>query len=377
MLACVYDLRVGGAETSLLAELSLIRQHGVEPSVLCLGNDTTLLPKFDAAGIPVYFVKGASRFATARGVARVLREQEPDLVHTLLFWPDVIIRPLARVLGFRVVTSLTNEYYGPEHRANSKYGAPGVFAAQLADFLSARCARRFHAISQRSASVMSRRLWLRSSRVDVIYRGRDLAHFGRRDPARRDAARAALGVGDETLFLCVGRQDYQKAHEVAVKAFSRLSNSRGRARLVLAGRPGGNTATLTDALAELGHPDNIHLVGERSDIGDLLSAADFFVMPSRFEGLGGSVVEAMALEVPLVLTDLAIFREVADERAWFFQRDDVDDLAAVLERCLTTPYPSGWTSDLRARVEEHFDIRGVAKDVASFYFRAAGRLSPP
>ena len=121
------------------------------------------------------------------------------------------------------------------------------------------------------------------------------------------------------------------------------------------------------AIAESPEPSRIRSLGERTDVGDLLCAADFFVMPSRFEGLAGSVIEAMALEIPLVLTDIEVFREVADNRALFFRRDDDGDLSAALRRCLTGEYPLSWPAQLRARTEANFDISQVASDLADFY----------
>ena len=100
---------------------------------------------------------------------------------------------------------------------------------------------------------------------------------------------------------------------------------------------------------------------------DLLAAADAFVMPSRFEGLAGSVIEAMSLEVPLVLTDIPVFREVADNRALFFRRDDVAGLAASLRVVATGGYPEGWAEDLRGRAEHVFDIESVTSELADFY----------
>ena len=168
VIGCIYDLRVGGAETSLLAEFSRMGSHGISVEVLCLGKDHTLLPRFRDAGIPVTFIRGDSKSKTMWNLIRFLRASDADLVHTMLFWPDVIVRPIARIFGIRVVTTLTNEYYGREHRTNSKYGAPGVLAAQAADFLSSRFACRVRAISQRSAFIMSRRLALRTANVKAV-----------------------------------------------------------------------------------------------------------------------------------------------------------------------------------------------------------------
>lgn len=54
-------------------------------------------------------------------------------------------------------------------------------------------------------------------------------------------------------------------------------------------------------------------MGHRDDVPDLLAAADLFVFPSLFEGLGGALIEAMALGLPIVASDLDAVREVVDE----------------------------------------------------------------
>lgn len=371
VLACIYDLRVGGAETSLLAEFRRMPALGIQPTVLCLGSDDTLHANFEAAGIHVVYVPRGSRITRLKFLWRFLQSDTFDLVHTMLFWPDVVVRPLARLKGIRVVTSLTNEYYGREHRKNSHHGSLGVVIAQIADAVTSQFASGFHAISARSAHIMSRRLGLRPSRITVIYRGRDLQALGRRTEERRDSTRSRLGVTSETVFLCVGRQDYQKAHEIAVRAFSAVAADNPATELWLAGRPGGNSAVVQEAIAESAVANQIKVLGERSDVADLLCAADFFIMPSRFEGLAGSVIEAMAMEVPLLLTDIPVFREVADNKALYFARDNATSLRDQMRSALSGDYPHLWPAELRHRVEALFDIDQVARDLADFYRRSA------
>lgn len=371
VLACIYDLRVGGAETSLLAEYRRLHQFGIDASVLCLGSDRTLEKEFEEAGVPVTFVPPGSRGSRLRFIVNFLRHGKFDLVHTMLFWPDVIVRPVARACGVRVVSSFTNEYYGKEHRQHSHHGALGVLVAQLADALTAKCASGFHAISARSGHIMARRLLISDSRITVIYRGRDVPQLGRRSPERRNELREKFGLRSEFVFLCVGRQDYQKAHEIAVRAFNDIAREFPEAVLWLAGRDGGNTSTVNDAISASPYRSRIEVLGERSDVPDLLVAADAFVMPSRFEGLAGSVIEAMALEVPLVLTDIPVFREVSDGRALYFARDDAAQLATAMRSVATEEYPPTWTAELRLRVEQLFNIDAVSADLANFYRKNA------
>ena len=210
----------------------------------------------------------------------------------------------------------------------------------------------------------------------MIYRGRDLNELGRRTPQRRLAVREKWGLRSTFVFLCVGRQDYQKAHEIAVLAFSELAGEFPDSVLWLAGREGGNSPLVQSAIAQSPYRDRIVCLGERSDVSDLLLAADAFVMPSRFEGLAGSVIEAMSLEVPLVLTDIPVFREVADNRALFFRRDDAEGLAASLRAVAAGGYPAGWVEELRERAEQVFDIKSVTAELADFYVKNCRKLPP-
>lgn len=340
---------------------------GIHPIVLCLGTDQTLLSEFMEAGIEVVFVPPGSRWSRILFIWKFIRSGQFNLVHTMLFWPDVVVRPLARLAGIRVVSSLTNEYYGTEHRRNSRYGTPGVRVAQIADAISSQFAVGFHAISARSAHIMSRRLALRPSRISVIYRGRDLALLGQRSTERRAHVREVEAITTEAVFICVGRQDFQKGHEVAVRAFSQIAGQWPSAQLWLVGRPGGNSSVIQSTIQQSPAESRIRDFGERADVADLLCAADYFVMPSRFEGLAGTVIEAMALEIPLILTDIEVFREVSDNKALFFQRDDIAALARAMQSCLEQQYPPGWTAELRLRTETLFDIERVTAELADFY----------
>lgn len=376
MLGCIYDLRVGGAETSLLAEYRRLPNYGIDASVLCLGSDRTLAAEFAEANIKVTFVPTGNWFSRARFVVRFLRSGRFELVHTMLFWPDVVVRPLARLCGIPVVSSFTNEYYGKEHRQHSHHGSFGVIIAQIADALTAKLTAGFHAISTRSGHIMARRLGIRKSRITVIYRGRDISELGRRTPERRISARERFNLTSEFVFLCVGRQDYQKAHEIAVRAFNEIAGELPQAVLWLAGREGGNSALVHSEIERSPYRGRIVMLGERKDVPELLVASDAFIMPSRFEGLAGAVIEAMALEAPLVLTDIPVFHEVSDHRALFFNRDNVSGLAECLRAIASGGYPDGWIHELRKRVEHFFDIEKVSSDLADFY-RKNGRKPVP
>jgi glycosyltransferase involved in cell wall biosynthesis len=84
------------------------------------------------------------------------------------------------------------------------------------------------------------------------------------------------------------------------------------AQLLIVGREGFATASLERRREELGLGAHVHFLGVRSDVPEILAAADVFAFPSLYEGLGGSVLEAMGLALPVVASDLPALREVVE-----------------------------------------------------------------
>lgn len=119
-------------------------------------------------------------------------------------------------------------------------------------------------------------------------------------PARQRAeVRAELGAGDRPLVLAVGRLHPQKGFDVLVESAARYSQLPSRPLTVVAGE-GPARADLERRISATGAP--VRLLGARSDIADLLAAADLVVMPSRWEGSPLSAHETLLAGRPLVAT---------------------------------------------------------------------------
>ena len=229
-------------------------------------------------------------------------------------------RIAAQTVRLPVVTTLANQDYGPEHRANSRYGAWSVRAVHAADMLTAPLTTRFHAISVDVARVMSRRLRIPKDRIQVVYRGRDPARLDAPTLDRRLRTRAALSIDARTpVVLSVGRLDRQKGIDTTIDAFGRLVKHIPDAVLLIAGRP-GNASAMVQAEAQT-YPA-VRLLGHRTDVPDLMCAADVLSFPSRWEGLGGALVEAMALRLAIVASDISSVAETIGDVGWPLVRPD-------------------------------------------------------
>jgi glycosyltransferase involved in cell wall biosynthesis len=373
VLYLIDTLRPGGAERSLAALAPHYRDLGIKLDVATLVDTDGLQVELETGGAELFSVgPGGGRVGRARRFADLVRDRRPDLVHTTLFESDIIGRVGARAARTPVVSSLVNEAYGPEHAAEPGIRESRLRPAQALDALTARATVRMHAVSERVSVIMSRRLMYPRSRIDVIPRGRDPLVLGRRTTARRERVRGALGVAPATMVvLAVARQEPPKDLGTLVKAFARVRAVQMASHLYIAGRPGSATSNLERAIAELELGASVTLLGERADVADLLCAADVFVLSSRREGMPGSVIEAMALETPIVASDLPQVREIAsDGCAMLVRAGDVDGFARAILDC------ENHRDSTKRRVEcaftrfgEHFTIADTARRMLGFYER--------
>jgi glycosyltransferase involved in cell wall biosynthesis len=382
VLYVIDSLFPGGAARSMAAMVPNLLASGVQLEVAYLVERPGLHAQLAEAGARVTPLGGASRPSWWGRAAGLARRRRPDLIHTTLAQADLAGRIAGFLSGFPVVSSIVNLAYGPEQLSDPGLARWKVEAARLADSVTARAVTRFHVISRDIAEVMGGRLRIRPDRIDVVPRGRDPAELGTRSDGRRKRARSALGLdGSEVLLLAAARQEYQKGLDVLLEAFPLVRARVPGARLALAGRPGGATALLERQAAAAG--PSVRMLGVRDDVPDLLCAADAFVLPSRWEGLGGVLLEAMALEAPIVASDLPAVREVIGDGR-YGRLAPPDRPEALAEAIVATVRDSDGTSRraklARRRYLDEYTIDRIAPRMMAFYERAlsqAGRGPRP
>lgn len=382
ILYVIDSLTAGGAERSLAAMAPGYVDHGVELEVAFLHDRPGVQAELEAAGARLSSLAGpGGRLGWVRRARRLVTSRRPDLVHTTLFEADVAGRIAAGLAGVPVVSSLVNVSYGAQQAVVPGLPRWKVRGAQLLDAATARRVVRFHAITGNVADVMARRLRLPRDRIEVIPRGRDPRRLGRRDPGRRACARAGLSVADGTpLVLAAARHEHQKGLDVLLTAFPGVLARHPDARLLLAGRDGNQTPLLRATAARLGLDGRVVFLGPRDDVGNLFCAADVVVIPSRWEGLSNVLIEAMALEAPVVASDLPTLQDAVadDDLVRLVQPGDAAQLAAAISATLDDP--AGAAERARRahrRFMERFTIDQVVDQMAGFYRRALASSARP
>ncbi len=161
-----------------------------------------------------------------------------------------------------------------------------------------------------------------------------------------------------------------KGLDVLVRAFPQVVASSPGAVLVIAGREGPATPELR-RLITAGHVErSVVLAGYRSDVADLMCAADVVVLPSRAEGSPGVLLEAMALEVPTVGSDIPSVRELSADGATtaLCAVESPDAMAVAINRLLADPAAARrMAADARARFDALYTMRAVAQETIDLY----------
>ena len=360
----VSSLQVGGMEQFVLRLAAEQQRRGHRVTVMSLQSGP-LLDQAHPLGIEAIVLGGERRVPTGGGWGRVARAVEglvrlrPEIAHA--HNPSSLSYALLARLstGARVVMT--------RHGQQPKRLVPNW---------QWRHTDAVVAVSQSVAASMGAKHPGIAGKISVIANGVHLAGSHR----RRDEVRAELGLGQETVGIMVARLDRFKGHDCLLRALGLLRESRIPVTMLVAGDGPEqvNLVSLAHQL-ELG-PDRLRLLGYRTDIADLLSAADFFVLPSLTEGLPLSILEAMAHALPVVATPVGGIPEVITDGqdGLLVPVNQPETLAQALTRLIRDPAlrrSLGETASRHAR--DRFSFERMAQQYEELYHRLlAGDRTP-
>lgn len=217
--------------------------------------------------------------------------------------------------------------------------ADAALRSYLTDAVPAAVARADHVLadSQSTQQDLVRLLGVAPAKITVVYPGVEARFQPLYDPTATARVRQRYGLGDAPFVLGVGTLEPRKNWPGLIRAWNHLRESSDLAhRLVLAGGRGWLFEEIFAAAAASQHRADIVFTGfvDDADLPALYAAADVFAFPSRYEGFGIPVLEAMACGVPVVCSDNSSLPEAAADAALLVPADDDDALTNALQRLI-------------------------------------------
>lgn len=310
----VSSLGVGGAERAALEIAAGLRGRGWEGELVVVRRERAagrgaepLRAEARRRGVPLRELSLSSvrRRAERAAVTRFLSARGYQLVNVHNRPCDWQLVLLGRRAGVRVLYTRQLPYADASRRQRALY------------FAAARVAPAVVAITHAVADHLRRVERTPRRKIHVIPDGVDVERYRPPSDAERVRARAALDVEPGSfVWLAAARLVPQKGHAFLLRALARLANG---LRTVLLAGAGSEEARLRALARELGLGQRVRFLGARSDVRELLWAADGYVCTSLGEGQGISLVEALATGLPLVAPRLACIEEIAPPRGvWWF-----------------------------------------------------------
>jgi len=303
---------------------------------------------FDVRAVPMArSLNPIAQLRAFRALRALIREVKPDLVHGHMPISGFLARLAARMEG---VPRVAYTCHGFLFNQTGPAWKRGVSVAM--EWIGGRMTDVFMAVNGAEAED-ARRLGIHRNPV-AIGNGRDPAVF-HPDPEARARIRAALGTPqDAVVITIVSRLVRAKGHPELLEA---MKDVPGAMLWVVGERlPTDHDADLEPYFRAADLGERLVRLGYRSDIPAVLAATDIFVLPSHFEAMPMSVIEAMMTGLPVVATDTRGPREqvVAEETGLLVPPMQVAPLAAALRRLAADPA-------LRARMGEAGRRRALAR----------------
>jgi glycosyltransferase involved in cell wall biosynthesis len=274
--------------------------------------------QIEAEGIPHVALEHASRsiaprddLLAARELYRLFRRLRPDIVHTHNPKPGVYGRIAARAAR---VPAVVNTVHGLYATSDDRLGRRAVVYALervAASFSDAELVQNPEDIETLASLRVPR------SRLTLLGNGVDLDRFA--GPAERDETRrrirAEIGVGEDAVVVgAIGRLVWEKGYAELFAAAGSLREDVPGVRVVVVGpeEPGKADAIGASDISKA-EAAGVQFLGYRADVEDVYAALDIYVLASYREGFPRSAMEAAAMGLPIVATDIRGCRQVVDD----------------------------------------------------------------
>ena len=297
ILHMIGSMNIGGSQTLLLNLYRAMDREKIQfDFVLDHPDERALADSFAALGARIYTmpsfyftntcqVRSAwNRFFTEHPEYKVLHCHVRSYVSLFL--------PIAKRHGVKVVLH--------SHSTSNGTGPKAILKALLQYPLRYQ-ADAFLSCSEEAGRWLFGRKVANSAQHQVL-KNAICAEQYRYDPALRQQYRSQLSLNGKTVYAHIGRFTPQKNHAFLLRVFQKIYQANQNAFLLLVG-DGENRKQIHSQIQKLGLQDKVLLLGNRQDVAGILQAADVFLFPSHWEGLGTAVVEAQAAGLKCICSE--------------------------------------------------------------------------
>lgn len=360
ILYLITGLGGGGAEKVVvdLADQMVSRGHQVK--IAYLKGEIVVKPKFESIElISLGFENMKSFYMAYLNYKKLLLSFNPDIVHAHMVHANIFARISRK---FHPILKLICTAH-----SNNEGGKSRMLAYRFTHKLSELTTNVSKSASENFVKLGA----VPENGILTIYNGIDLTKF-KSDSDANIKIRTKLNLNqNKKIFLAVGRFHIAKDYPNLIKAFSILIKTyKGNEKLhLLIAGDGDQRSEIENLILDLNLHDSVSLLGRRNDIERLMSAADYFVLSSSFEGFGLVVAEAMACETFVIATDCGGVKEVVGGTGILISPKNSMALAEALMQAINMPKYDIIQNNIKAldHVRKNFDLQIIVEKWLKLY----------
>lgn len=351
ILHVITSLRTGGAEKLMVDLLPRLKAKGLNVDLLLFdGTDSPFRQEVEKAGIKVFDLGiGGFIYSPLKLFKLIPYLKKYDIIHTHNTAPQLFVAILSYLKRSRL---LTTEHGGSNRRRTIK-------GYRIIDKWMYRRYDKIICIADKTKQNLLNYLRVTLPGVIVINNGVDVARYAN---AALSGELEKMAPGSRKIIMVAGFR-WEKDQDTLIKSLKELPQ---RFHLFLVGdgvrRPELETIVRDENLA-----DRVHFLGLRTDVPQLLHAADYVVMSSHFEGLSLSSVEGMSVGKPFLASDVDGLREVVKGAGVLFPHGDSKALANEIMSLENAPEKYRSVADACRKRACQFDISKMADAYAELY----------
>ncbi|MFL5460588.1 MAG: glycosyltransferase [Gemmatimonadales bacterium] len=294
------SMGMGGADKQLLSAAQLMHAQGHDVCIVSLTELGPMGLEARSQGIRTESLDMRRGVPDPRGLIRLIRlvrAWKPDVLHSHMVHANLMARVVRLFARIPVVVSTIHNIYE---------GGPLWMAAYR---ISNGLVDHMTIISEAAADRFVNEHIVPRELLTCVPNGVDTERFRQVAPGTREALRSSIGVNGRFVWLAVGRFEIAKDYPNMLHAFAQVCQRDSNAVLLLVGH--GSLQPETESLAQsLRLGDRIRFLGVRSDVPEVMAAADGYVMSSAWEGMPIALLEAAAAGLPIVATRVGGNHEV-------------------------------------------------------------------
>jgi len=370
----LHSLDIGGAEV-LAAGMARELSDRYRFVFACLDDEVGVLGKeFEERGVPmrVFDRQQGIDWKCSFRLALFFREHKVQIVHAHQYTP--FFQSLLARLAYRRPSIVFTEHgrHFPDSRSSKRVAVNRTLL---------RADDRLIGVGESVRRALVDNEGLPEKRTETIYNGVPLENFQavNGDFELRQQVRQKLGIYDgEFAIVQVARLNALKDHATAVRTLKRLRDEHVPAKLILVG-DGEERAVLEQLVVDQAVESDVVFLGARSDIPQLLTAGDAFLLSSISEGIPLSLIEAMGAGIPIVSTDVGGIPEVIEHgvSGLLAPAGDVEILATHLKSLWQNPEQRSQLAENGCqRAVERFSLEEMHRQYINLYEQVLGRVAP-